>query len=170
MPLPPTLLPYSPTPASPSPLHLTSLGLKVSMGLGASSPIPDKAVLCNIYARGHGPAHVYSLFVGLVSGSSEVSGLVDCSSYGVAIPFSSFSPSPNSFIRVSDLRRIVGCKSLHLSQSAADRASQSTAMPQHDISNSVRVWCLSMGWIPSWAGHWMAFPSVSASLLSLHFF
>ena len=36
---------------------------------------------------------------------------------------------------------------------------------QHVISNSVRVWDLSMGWIPSWACHWMAFPSVSAPFL-----
>ena len=65
---------------------------------------------------------------------------------------------------------MVGCKYLHLSQSAAGRASQRTAMPgsclqaHQSISNCIRVWCPSMRWIPSWTGHWMAFPSVS-----LHF-
>jgi hypothetical protein len=54
---------------------------------------------------------------------------------------------------------MVGCKYLHLPQSAADKASQNTTMldlclqAQHSISNSVRVGCLSVGWIPSWAGH-----------------
>jgi hypothetical protein len=63
---------------------------------------------------------------------------------------------------------MVGCKYLHLSQSAAGRASQRTAMLasclqiQYGINNNVRVWCLCMGWIPSWACHRMAFPSVSA--------
>jgi hypothetical protein len=38
---------------------------------------PDKVVLCYISARGHGPVHVCSLVCGLVSGSSEESGLVD---------------------------------------------------------------------------------------------
>jgi hypothetical protein len=44
----------------------------------------------------------------------------DCwSSYGVALPFSFFNPSPNSTIGVPDFSPMVGCKHLHLSQSAA---------------------------------------------------
>ena len=35
-------------------------------------------------------------------------------------------------------------------------------------NNSVRDWCLSMGWVSSWASHWLAIPSVSAQALFLH--
>ena len=35
---------------------------------------------------------------------------------------------------------------------------------QYGFSNSVRIWCVCIGWIPSWA-----FLSVSAPFLSLHF-
>jgi hypothetical protein len=35
---------------------------------------------------------------------------------------------------------------------------------------SVEVWWLQMKWIPRWESLWMAFPLVSASFLSLHFF
>jgi hypothetical protein len=41
------------------------------------------------------------------------------SSYGVTLPFSFFNPSPNSTIGVPDLSPVVGCKHLHLPQSAA---------------------------------------------------
>ena len=40
---------------------------------------------------------------------------------------------------------------------------------QQSIINSVRDWCLPMGWVSSWAGHWLAIPSASAPFLSLHF-
>jgi hypothetical protein len=71
-------------------------------------------------------------------------------SYGVAIPFSSFDLSLNSPIGFPDLSLMLVCKYLHLSQSAAGKTSQKTAMlgsclqAQHRISNSVRVWCLPM--------------------------
>jgi hypothetical protein len=48
---------------------------------------------------------------------------------------------------------MASCRYLYLSQSAADRASQRTAIlgsclqAQHSITNSARVWCLSMGWL-----------------------
>ena len=41
--------------------------------------------------------------------------------YGVSLPFSSFSSSPNSSICVPDHGPVVHCKYLHLSQSAAGR-------------------------------------------------
>ena len=50
-----------------------------------------------------------------------------CSSYGVANPFSSFSPFSNSSIDVSMLNPIVGCKHLPLYLSGSGRASQETA-------------------------------------------
>jgi hypothetical protein len=70
------------------------------------------------------------------------------------MPFSSFNPSHNSSIRVPNLSAMVGCKCLHLSQSAAGRVSQRAAMPgssleeQHSISDSVSVWDLLIGWTP----------------------
>ena len=41
---------------------------------------------------------------------------------------------------------------------------------QQGISNSVGVWYLQMGWIPSWTGHLSVIPLVSAPFLSLQFF
>jgi hypothetical protein len=58
---------------------------------------------------------------------------------------------------------MIGCEYLHLSQSSVGRDSQRTAMlhsclqAQHGISNSVRDWYPSMGWIPSWCGHGQPF-------------
>jgi hypothetical protein len=66
--------------------------------------IPDKAALCYVCSWSHGTLHVYSLVGGLISGSFGGGCLVGwycCSSYTVADPFSSFSPSPNSSIVVS---------------------------------------------------------------------
>ena len=63
----------------------------------------------------------------------------------VIIPLSSFNPS---FIGDPHLSTMVSYKHLHLSQSAAGRASQEIVMlssclqAQHGISNSVRIWCL----------------------------
>ena len=98
------------------------------------------------------------------------------SSYGHANSSSSFNSSPDSFIGVPDLSPIVCCMYLHLSQLAANRASQKKAklgfclQAQNSISNSVRVWCPTMGWFPSWVGHWMAFPSVLLHFCPCNFF
>jgi hypothetical protein len=73
------------------------------------------------------------------------------SSYGVAIPFSSLNPSLNSSIGIPRLSPMVSCKYLHLSQSAAGRASQRTDMSgscvqaQLGISNSVRFGACAWG-------------------------
>ena len=138
--------------------------------------MPDKASLCYIRSWSHGSLSVDSLVGSLVPRSSEgYSYLICCSSYGVAIPFSSFNPSPNSSIDLSGLSPMVGCKYLHLSQSVVVRTSQRTAMlhsclqAQHDICNSVRVSCLHLGCIPNCNSHCVTFPSVSAPFLSLHF-
>jgi hypothetical protein len=48
------------------------------------------------------------------SGGGVLVGWYCCSSYGVANPFSFFSPYPISFIGVSVLSPMVGCKHLHL--------------------------------------------------------
>ena len=69
------------------------------------------------------------------------------SSYGVAIYFSFFSPSPNSAIKGPNLSPMVGCKYLHLSQSAAGKAvlSDYQAIPlltysQKMIHNTTRIY------------------------------
>jgi hypothetical protein len=77
--------------------------IQPSQDQGASLPLMSKkAILCYICEWSHGSLHVYSLVGGLVPGSSGVGvGLVGwyCySSYGVANPFSSFSPFYNSAI------------------------------------------------------------------------
>ena len=59
--------------------------------------MPDKAILCYICCWSHGSFHIYTLVSGLVPGSPGVPvSWYCCSSYGVVIPFTSFSPSPNS--------------------------------------------------------------------------
>jgi hypothetical protein len=69
---------------------------------------------------------------------------------------------------------MIGYTYLHVL--TAGRVSSKTAMlgsclqPEHRINNSVRVWFLPMGWIPSWASHWMAFSPVSGPFLSLRLF
>ena len=92
-----------------------------------------------------------------------------CSSYGVAIPFSSCSPSPKS----SNFSPIDSCKYLHLSQLLVESQRTdilgSCLQTQHGISNSVRVWCLCIWWIPDWVGHLMVFHLISDPFLSLHF-
>jgi hypothetical protein len=68
---------------------------------------------------------------GLVSGNSLGSGLVET----VALPMGLLSLSASFILPliqpfgVPDFSSKVGCKYLHLSQSAAGRASQGTAMP-----------------------------------------
>jgi hypothetical protein len=75
-----------------------------------------------------------------------------CSSYGVANPFSSFSPFSNSFIGDPMLSPMVVYENPPLYLSVSDRASQETALSdscQHallGIHNSVCVWWLYMGW------------------------
>jgi hypothetical protein len=88
-------------------------------------------------------------------------------------PFSSFSLSANSSIVGPVLSQIVGCEPPHLYWSGFGRASQYTAVSGScqkalfGIPNSIWIWCLHVGWIPSL---WMAFPSVSALLFFLFFF
>ena len=137
---------------------------------------PDKAVLGCICARDHRPAHGCYLVGSLVSRSSQGSSGYCCSSCGVAIPFSSFNPSPNSSIGVPDLSPMVSCKYLHLAQSAAGRASQRRAMlgsclqAQHGISNSIKV--DAWPWDGSQFGPVTDLPFLQPLFLflSLHFF
>jgi hypothetical protein len=73
---PPTHPPtYSPPNPSSIPLYW---GNKLKLDQGSPVPLmPDKAILCYILSRDHGPNHVYSLVGGLVPGSSGVGGCLD---------------------------------------------------------------------------------------------
>ena len=142
---PPPIHPPSPHPTS----ILLPWGIKFPQDKAHPLPLRTyKAVLCCTCAQSHRPAHVLSLIFGLIW---EFRGFLVschcCSSYGFAILLSSFSPCSKYSIRFPELSPIVSYKYLHLSQAAALRTSQRTAMPgsclqaQYGISNSVRVWC-----------------------------
>lgn len=112
----------------PYPTLGISLLWLISSLLDQVHPLPlrtDKAVLCDICPGGHGPARY--LF-GWQLSLWELLGFQvswHCySSYGVAILFSSLSPSPNTSIGVPNLSPVIDCEYLHLSQSAAGRASE----------------------------------------------
>jgi hypothetical protein len=147
------VLPHPPTHPSSIPFLWS---IKPSQDQAHHFPLtPDKAVLCYMCVCGGGGADWPMYAFWLVASSLRVlRGLVSwycCSSYGVAIPFSFFSPSPNSSIGVPRLSTMVDYKYLRLSQSAAARVSQTTAMlgfclqVHLSISNSVEVSCLCMG-------------------------
>jgi hypothetical protein len=163
----------------PNPTHLNHTNIPLPWGIKFlqekenSFPLrSDKAIFCYLCTRGHRAAHVCSLIGGLVSGNAEGSVLVDT----VVLPMRLPSPSVLSILPLTlPWRSLIGSKYLHLFQSTAGKASQRTAMlgtylqAQYAIINSVRNWCLLMGWTPSYVSHWMPFPSVSAPFLSLHF-
>ena len=106
-----THLPISRSPLCNLPVHQASIEPIASIPIDA-----NKVVLCYICSWNHGPIQVYSSVVDLIHGSSGHS----CSMtfvvvfYGVAIPFSSLSPSPNSSIGVPKVRLIFGFENLHL--------------------------------------------------------
>jgi hypothetical protein len=118
--IPLTLLLLRVLPNPPTHSHLNALAFSYT---GVSSLHRTKGIPSHwcqirpssyICSWSHGSHHVYSLVGGLVPGSSGMSGWYCCSSYGVSNPFSSFSPSPNSPIRVIVLSLMFGCKHLHL--------------------------------------------------------
>ena len=135
-------IPTSPHFTAPSLGYPPSLGHQVSIGLGSSSPIEARQSSSLLHIC-QGPWASPCMFFGCSHGSRLV-GTVGFPMV-VAITFSSFNPSSNSSIGVSNLSPMVGCNSLHLCQSASRRASQRTAMlgpclkAQYSISNSVRV-------------------------------
>lgn len=112
------------SPQSSSP-YFPSLGHQVSIGLGSSSPIEARQSSSLLHIC-QGPWASPCMFFGCSHGSRLV-GTVGFPMV-VAITFSSFNPSSNSSIGVSNLSPMVGCNSLHLCQSASRRASQRTAM------------------------------------------
>jgi hypothetical protein len=169
----------TPYPIPPPPSSMTVLpihpvitlhwGIEPSQDQEPLLPLmPNKDTLCYICCWSPGLFHVYPLVVGLVPGSSGGGGLFGwycCSSYGVANPFSSFSPSSNSSIGVPMLSPMVGCE--HLPLYVRPRQSLSVILGSCQqallgICNRVGVWCLYMRWSPRCGSLWMAFPSVSA--------
>jgi hypothetical protein len=131
-----SLFPFSlHEPPIPSSCPLLLCGCSPTHLLPASPPTPDppqdqgpplclmsdEAILCYICSWSHGSLHVYSLVGGLLPGSSGGSGWLIFFSYGVANPFSSFSPSPNSSI-------------------GSDPCAQSDGWLQTSASVLVRLW------------------------------
>jgi hypothetical protein len=74
-----------------------------------------------------------------LGGCYQESGLVETAGLptGVALLLGIFHLSPNSVIGVSDFSPMVGCKYLHLSQSAAGWASQRTPVCKHTIASVI---------------------------------
>jgi hypothetical protein len=66
------------------------------------------------------------------------------------------------------LSPMVGCEYPHLCWSGSGSASKEITISGScqqaflGINNSVWIWSLHVGWIPTWGSLWMAFPSVSA--------
>ena len=132
--LPPRVLhPIFPSFASERVFTLTG-GIPLLWGIKVSTRLyipPTEAIqgspllhMCGV--RGHRLAH--ALWLGAQSlGALRGSRFVDTVGLprGPAIPFSSLKPSPNSSTGVPDFSPMVGYKYLHLSQSAAGRASHS---------------------------------------------
>ena len=110
----------------PSPLHLWEDAAHIpspwdisSTELGASSSTEAGRGSPPLRMCGGPPTSPHTLFGWWIS-LWELPGVQvswHCwSSYGVAIPFSSFNPSPNSSIGVPDLSPVLACEYLHLSQ------------------------------------------------------
>jgi len=168
--------PTYPLPPNPPlanvPLHW---GIHTLQDQGPLLLMRGKASLCYICIWSHRSIPMYSCNGGLVPGSWWGVGLVGwycCFSYGIANPFSSFSPFSNSFIGDLVFSSVFGCKHLPLCLSCSGRASLETAISgscQHaflGICTNVWVWCLYMGWIPQVGQAMDGLSSVSI----LHFF
>ena len=149
-------------------------GHQVSIGTSTSFPIEARQGSTLLYLQQRSSTSPCMLFGWWLSPWELLGVWISwycCLSMGFAIPISSFNPSRNSSMGVPIFSPIVVCEYLHLSQSDAHWASQRSAMLSSGLQTckSVRVWCLHMGGIPSWAIIWMVFPSVSVPFLSLHF-
>jgi hypothetical protein len=100
-------------PPSQFPLHKSPIPSFLTLPLWGCVPPPPS------------PAHPFLFSVWKIS---RVWMSWDCwSPYGITLLLSFFQPFPNSTTRVLDFSPLIGCKNLHLSQSAASWASQRTA-------------------------------------------
>ena len=101
------------------PIPGDTLGYHFSIGLGSSSPTegrPGNPLLHMYKGPWISPCMLFGLWLSLWKLWGVPVSRHCCSSYGVAIPFSSFSPSPNSSIGIPDLSPMVGCICIFLSQ------------------------------------------------------
>ena len=126
----------------------------------------DKAIFCYICTGAMGPPLLL-----MAQSLGALGGLVHsycCSSYKVANPFKSFSPSSNSSTGNPMISLMVGCEHQPLFLPSSVRASQekvilgSCQQALVGIHNRDWVWCLHMGWIHSLGRLQMVIPSVSA--------
>jgi hypothetical protein len=83
------------------------------------------------------------------------------SSCGVSIYFETCNPSPNSSIRAPKLHPLFGCWCLFLSKPFRGQHAPVCKHNRVSLIMSTTWPCLPMGWVSSWAGYWLAIPSVS---------
>jgi hypothetical protein len=167
-------------PTHPLPPHHPSIHLHWSIeppqNQGPPLPLmPDKAIVFYIWGWSHGTGHVHSLVGGLVPGSSGVLvGWCCCSSYGVAKPFSSLSPSANFSNGVPMLRWMVDCKHphLYLYWPGSGRASQRTPVIKCFLASAIVSEFGVCRWDGSLGSSVSGWPFLLSLLhsLSLHFF
>jgi hypothetical protein len=106
-----------------------------------------------------------------VSERFQGSGLTETAGLPIGLPSTSASSSLST-TEVPKFSPSIGCKYLHLSQSAIGRDSQKTAMlgsclyANYYISNSVRPWSLPLRWIPRWSGYLSLFSIFDPTVLS----
>ena len=106
------VLPYLPSlPTYPHPFHLPQH--QVSTGLRASSPTGVRQGSLLLHMCQGAMDYTHGWWLTLWELPRVRVSLYCCSSYGVAIPFSSFNFSSNYFIGVP----VVGCEYLHVSVS-----------------------------------------------------
>jgi hypothetical protein len=128
-------------------------GIDPSQDQGPFLPLmSNKSIHCYICSWGQGSIHMYSLVGSLVPGSSGVSGWLIFFFYlWVTNPFSSFSSFSNASIGVQWLAvNIHLCICQAVAEPLRRQLSGSCQQAYLGIYNSVWVWCLYMGWIPSW--------------------
>jgi len=172
IPLPPSSCFYEDVPSPTLPLPPQCPGIPLHWRNEPSQDqglllMPDNAILCYICGWSHGSLNMYSLVGGLVPGSLGRGGLVDwycCSYYGVANPFSSFSPFSNSSTGVPMLQAFSSVSVRLWLSLSGDIHIRFLSASTFGISNSIWVWWLHMGWIPRWGSLWMTFSSVPAPL------
>jgi hypothetical protein len=156
-----------------------TLGHQVSTGLGKFSPIEARQGSSLLHmCRGPwtSPCMLFGWWLGLWELPRVQVSWHFWLSYWVAIPFSSFSPSPNSSIGVPNLHPMLGYIFICLSQLLVKPLTGQPWQAPLFKNNIASVIVSRIGadpWDESPVGpihHWWAIPSVSAPFLFLHFF
>jgi hypothetical protein len=124
-----------------------------------------------IYVLGRGihfgPAHVCSLLDGSVSENTQGSRLVDSSSILFRASAGTSPPPPTlplaflSFVQCLVVSLCTRFSQLLGEDSKRRVMLDSWLQAYQNITDSVRDWCLPIGWVSSWASYLLAIPVVS---------